>query len=554
LIAWRRFFVVWRILLLLTLWALLSDARMTVAQDVVSPPLTLRPPDSSKLSTAVHLVVREFRFHGNTVFSGAELAQITAPSLNREVTTEDLEEARRAITAFYVTYGYMNSGAILPDQDIADGVVTFQIVEGVLSGITLTGKNRRLRDSYVKGRLEEHAAPPLNINDLKEGLLLLRQNPNVKQVNAELRPGAQAGESYLDVYLEEQQPYRLGLQVDNARPPSVGAEEIVAFGADQNVTGNGDLLEFSYGIAQNGAAGFEFSGAKDEAGSYTVPITARDTTIKVFGSRSNTSVVEDPFNTLGISSDVIRYGATLRQPVYQTSNQELALAVTFERDHTETFTKDQSFDVAPGSVNGKIDSSVLRITQEWVDRSQKQVVALRSTVNIGINAFGVTDDGTNQNAGFLDWQGQAQYVRRILDTPNLIILRVDGQWTDQPLVATEEFAVGGVNTVRGYRENQLVRDRGVVGSVEGRIPVLFDKAGAGIFQFAPFYDIGGAWNVGSSTPDPKTISSAGIGLLFSPNRHLNAQFYWGHRFASVPNPHDNAQDYGIHFKVTFEAF
>jgi hemolysin activation/secretion protein len=548
------FFAVWRILLLLTLWAFLSDGRTAEAQDVVSPPLTLSPTDSSRLSSSVHVIVREFWFKGNKVFSGTELAKITAPYLNREITTEDLEEARRAITAFYVAHGYMNSGAVLPDQDVADGVVTFQIVEGVLSGINITGKDRRLRDSYVKGRLQEYTASPLNINELKEGLLLLRQNPNVKQVNAELRPGAQAGESYLDVYMEEQQPYRLGLQVDNARPPSVGAEEITAFGADQDVTGNGDALEFSYGIAHNGEDGFEFSGAKDESVSYTIPITARDTTIKVFGNRSDTSVIEDPFAGLGISSDLIRYGATLRQPVYQTPNQDLAVAVTFERDNTKTFTKDQLFDVAPGSVNGKIDSSMLRITQEWVDRSQKQVVALRSTFNIGLDAFGVTDNGTNQNKGLMSWVGQAQYVRRVFDTPNLIILRTDAQWADKPLVTTEEFGVGGVNTVRGYRENQLVRDRGIVCSIEGRIPVLFDKAGASVFQFAPFYDAGGAWNMDSSTPDPKVISSVGMGLLYSPNRHLNAQFYWGYRLQNVPNPHDNAQDLGIHFKLTFEAF
>ena len=543
----------WRARLLLILFALLYGGKPADAQDLVLPPLTLSPSESGKLSSAVRVFVREIRFQGNTVFTDQQLARITAPYLNREVSSEELEEARRAITALYVAHGYMNSGAILPDQDVADGVITFQIVEGVLSDITISGTGRYLRDSYLKGRLRHWAGRPLNLNELKDGLLLLRQNPNVKQVNAELRPGTKPGESDLDVYLQEDVPYRLGIQVDNQRPPSVGAEEISMFGADYDVTGNNDLLEFSYGIAHNGADGFEFSGTKDESGSYTIPFTIWDTTLKVFGNRSDTSVIEDPFGDLHIHDDLVRYGATLRQPVYRTANRELALALTFTRSHNETSILGQPFDVS-GSVSGKVSTSVLQFSQEWVDRSQKQVLALRSAFNFGIDVFGVTDNGTDQNAKFFSWLGQFQYVRRLFDTPNLIILRTDMQWTDEPLLSTEQFSVGGANSVRGYRENQLVGDRAIVASVEGRIPILFDKTGAGIFQVAPFFDFGQAAIVDGGIPGPNTIASAGLGLLYNPNRHLNAQLYWGGRIVHVPNPHDDLQDVGIHFKVTFEAF
>ena len=548
-----RFLSVWRALLLLAVFVLLYDAKPADAQDLALPPLTLNSSESGKLSSAVRVFVRQIRFQGNKVFTHQELAKVTAPYLNREATSEDLEDARRAITALYVVHGYVNSGAILPDQDVADGVITFQVVEGALSDIVISGKNRHLCDDYIKGRLQLRAGPPLNLNKLKEGLLLLRQNPNVKQVNAELRPGTQAGESYLDVYLQEDVPYRLGIQMDNQRPPSVGAEEITVFGADYDVMGNSDLLEFSYGIAHNGADGFELSGSKDESGSYTFPFTVWDTTLKLFGSRSDTSVIEDPFSILHIHDDLIRYGATLRQPVYRTANRELALALTFTRSHNETSILGEPFDVS-GSVSGKVSTSMLQFSQEWVDRSQKQVLALRSAFNFGLDAFGVTDDGTDRNAKFFSWLGQFQYVRRLFDTPNLIILRTDMQWTDAPLLSTEQFSVGGANTVRGYRENQLVGDRAIVASVEGRVPIVFDKTGAGTFYVAPFCDFGQAADVGSGIPGPNTIASCGIGLLFNPNRHLNAQLYWGARLVHVPNPNDNLQDLGINFKVTFEAF
>ena len=529
---------------------------MANAQQLTLPPLTLSPAESDELSSGLRVFVREFRFRGNTVFSSMELSTITAPYLNRELTSEQLEEVRRLLTAFYVDFGYVNSGAILPDQSVKDGIVTFQIIEGTLSDIQIHGKNRRLRDRYVTSRLQRWVGPPLRINELKEGLLLLRQDPNVNQINAELRPGTKPGESYLDVYLQEQQPYHLGLQVDNHRPPSVGAEEIMVFGADQDLTGNGDLAEFSYGIAHNGADGFEFSGTQDESGSYTLPVHPSGTTIRVFGSRNDTSITEEPFTILGITNNLIRYGVTLRQPIYQTVNRQLALGITFERDHNEAFFLGgpAGGDVVPGSVNGKINTSVLRFTQEWLDRSPTQVLALRSTFNVGIDAFGVTDDGTDRNAKFFSWLGQMQYVRRVFDTQNLIIVRTDGQWTDEPLLPLEQFSVGGADSVRGYRENQLVRDCGFDSSIEGRVPVLFGKGGVGIVQLAPFFDCGGAWTLESKTPSPETIFSSGIGILINPNKHLNAQLYWGHRFTQVPNPHNNAQDLGIHFKVIVQAF
>ena len=81
------------------------------------------------------------------------------------------------------------------------------------------------------------------MNELKEGLQLLRQNPNVRQVNAELKPGAAPGEGVLDVRVADQQPFRVGLQADNHRPPSVGAEEISLLASDLNLTGHSDALQ-----------------------------------------------------------------------------------------------------------------------------------------------------------------------------------------------------------------------------------------------------------------------------------------------------------------------
>jgi hemolysin activation/secretion protein len=521
----------------------------------ILPPLPPGPDSTNQPLAARSLFVRGFQFEDNRAFTATELGEVTKPFTNRKLNSEDLEQARRNVSLYYVSHGYINSGAIIPDQDPTNGVIVFRIIEGRLSGIGLHG-NKWLRDGYVTNRVGRWATTPLNLNKLQEGLQLLRQNPNVRQINAELKPGTSPGDSQLDLKVADEQPFRFGLQFDNERPPSVKAYELWALASDLNLTGNSDPLDLKYGIMNAGQTGPEFSGADNMEGSYRLPLTRFDTTLGFNASRLNTSIVEDPFTALDISSLTTSYGVTLRQPVYQRANQEVALSIGFNWRKNQTWLLGQPFDLSPGAVNGEMVVSVLDLSQEWLDRGQNHVLALRSTFNFGLDAFGATEDGIpgDPDAKFFSWVGQGQYVQRLFQTQNQFILRVSGQWTDEPLLALQQFSVGGAETVRGYLENQLVRDRGIVSSVEFRIPVLFNKAGAGIVQLAPFFDYGGAWNLNGS-PSPTSIYSIGSGLLVSPNKHISAEIYWGYRLQNVTIPNDSGlQGDGITLKLTIQAF
>lgn len=537
---------------LLAAAALLTPA--TGLSQVLPPP----PSGSEKgasLPVDLGIQVREFHFEGNTVFTSSELAEVTKPFTNRKLSAGDLEEARRAVTVFYVERGFVNSGAVIPDQDPSGGVVLMRVVEGSLTGIELRG-NRWLKDGYILSRIRRTASTPLNLDEVRDGLQKLRQNPNVERVTAELKPGAVPGEGILDVDVRDKQPFRVGVQVDNQRPPSVGAEEIWLLASDMNVTGHSDVLDVRYGVAQAGSDGPVWSGADNLEASYLLPISRYDTTIGLRGSRLNTSLVEETFMPLDVESVTTGYGVTLRQPFFQTSNQEAAVSIGFDHRRNETTLLGEDFNLSPGAVDGRMVVSVLRLTQEWTQRQQSYVLGLRSTFNLGLDVIDATDSNVpgEPNARYFSWLGQGQYVRRLFGTQNLLVLRVAGQWASESLLALEQISVGGMETVRGYRENTLVRDVGISSSVEFRIPVLFDRAGAGIVHLAPFFDAGGAWNVDDS-PEPTTISSVGIGLLATPCRHVAAELYWGHplRHIEVPDD-DNAQDLGLHFRVNIAAF
>ncbi|MBI3302706.1 MAG: ShlB/FhaC/HecB family hemolysin secretion/activation protein [Deltaproteobacteria bacterium] len=214
-------------------------------QWVLPPP---PPPAAGKAEhlPLAHVSVREIRLTGNTAISAQELATVTAPYVNRDLTSEDLEALRLALTHYYINKGYINSGAIIPDQTVTDGVVTLHIIEGELSQIEVTG-NTRLRPSYIQNRLALDAGPPVNLNALQRRLQLLQQDPLIQRLNAELIPGVRPGDSALHVRVDERRPYSLWIGFNNYQSPTVGAERGLVSLTHQNLTGYGDSLSVTYG-------------------------------------------------------------------------------------------------------------------------------------------------------------------------------------------------------------------------------------------------------------------------------------------------------------------
>jgi len=533
----------------------LEPRPFSLAPDNLPPPSldVLQPRVEAQAYPSLAFHVAAFRFKGNHVFSEKQLAEIVAPYVGRTINAEELEAARLAVTAAYVQKGYVNSGAILDDQDLEGGVVVLTIVEGTLNEIEVRG-NFWLRSNFIKRRVEHWAGPPLQVGRIQEALLLLNEQPMIVKVNADLQPAGEPGKSRLVVNVKEHFPFHAGLEFSNDRPASVGAEHLDFIGSDQSLTGNGDALDVRLGLINRTHSGWE-SSFDNFALAYTLPLSSWDTTLRLSYRQNDYTVIEEPISELGIDGKSNSFDITLRQPLYHTLNCQFALSVTGSRRHSESFLGGQRFSFSPGTVNGEENVSVLRFGQEWLYRSQQQVIALRSNFHFGVNAFDATMNGTDRDGRFFAWLGQGQYVRRLDQRGTQIILRADGQWTSDQLLSLEQFAIGGIDTVRGYRENEIVRDKGVIGSAELRVPLWINGIGKPIVQLAGFYDAGAGWSVDDITPDPKYLQSAGAGLIFTPNERINAEIYWAHRFTQIETTgKKDLQDYGLNFRVSILAF
>ncbi len=546
-----------------------SGEAPTLPQDFQPPkpqPGTLLPPaplaPTGDPIPGLRVFVREIKVTGSTVFSADELGKLTAPYLNREVTSEDLEALRVALTLLYVNNGYVNSGAILPDQKVADGVLNYQIIEGSLTGIDVRG-NRWFRSSYFQKRFLLDAGPPLNVNALQQRLQLMLEDSRIQRLNAELRPGVARGEGILDVRVEEPRPYRLSFEYNNYQSPSVGEDRGIVALEHRNVTGNGDVFTGQYGRSRGLDPLLDFK--------YSFPVTARDTILSYQYRRNTFSVIEQPFEDLDIESKSDVYTLSVRHPIYRTLNNEIALDLTGERLSHKTTLLGEKFSLEPGARNGRTAVTALRPGLEWVYKSQNQVIAARSRFSFGIDAIDATvNDNGLPDGKFFAWLGQFQWVRRLGVLDSYFIFRSDVQLANDPLLSLEQISVGGRYSVRGYRENTLLRDRALITSFETRLPLIplmrnffgvdLNSYGFQYLELAPFYDFGRGWNKELKTPQPQDISSVGVGLRWAVAYPwlvtIRPQFevYWGHRLRKVFNPRDSLQDNGVHLQFVLGFF
>ena len=526
----------------------------------VLPPPPPAPP-GKRLPPTLSVFVREIRITGSTVFTPEELAKVTAPYANRTLSTEDLEGLRVALTKFYIDRGYVTSGAIIPDQAVTEGVITLQVIEGRLSGIDVEG-NEWFRSGFLRDRIALGEGPPVNINALQERLLLLQEQPGITRLNAELRPGLARGESVLNVKVAEESPIKAWLEYNNFLSPTVGSDQGLVTVAHRSLTGHGDPLSVQYGRS---------SGVDPEINArYTLPLTARETSLTLEYRKNDFSIIDADFKSLDIKSKSETYGITLRQPLYRTLNREFAVALTGERLTNRltsafdtvraAFPNTPGLRLVPGSqgaADGEVPSvSALRLSQEFTDRTRNQVIAAFSRFSVGLDVLDSTNNKqspTDASGKFFSWLGQAQWARLLEPWNVQLIARALAQLTNDRLFPLEQTSVGGRYSVRGYRENTMVRDNGLLASFEARIPFLRSAAGADVLRLAPFVDYGRAWQAQAPTTEPKNLTSTGVGLIWDILRGSRFEVYWGHRWNHVDSHSNNLQDHGVHLQLVVEA-
>ncbi len=131
-----------------------------------------------------------------------------------------------------------------------------------------------------------------------------------------------------------------------------------------------------------------------------------------------------------------------------------------------------------------------------------------------------------------------------------MLAKINAQLTPDSLLPLEKISLGGVDTVRGYRQNQLVADNGIIGSVELRFPLTSDN----LLQIRPFFDIGTVWNNQEENPNPKTIAGLGLGLSWQLQPNSFLQIDYGIPLIAVEDEGNSLQENGLYFSLRYQPF
>lgn len=488
----------------------------------------------------VTIRVDRYRVVDSTVFTADELDALTSDFVGESVTYADIEAARDRITLAYIERGFITSGATIDDQEIENGVVEFRVVEGRLNRIDVT-TDGRLQDDYVRLRAALATSEPINVARIEERLQLLQQDERIQYLDARLLPAERRGESVLNLDVTEARPLAFRFDFGNLESPAVGGWRGAAGFTHLNLTGIGDRLDLDVRHA---------SGLDAINGSLSIPLNRYDTTLILHGDHGKSRVVEPPLDQLEIEGRFDTFGATLRQPVFRTRQTAVDLTVTAELRRSETSLFGIPFSFTEGQRSGTARLFVVRLGQEFRFGDMQQAFAARSTFNIGLDAFRATkNSGKVADGQFFSWLGQVQWARKLELLDSELLIRGDVQLTADPLLSLEQFAIGGIDTVRGYRTNVVVSDNAVVGALEFRVPVYRSDATATRIDIAPFVDVGRGWDDRGGGASDKALVSVGVGLRAEVGRSTSIEISWGHALRNRPGGFaDDLQDSGVHFR------
>jgi hemolysin activation/secretion protein len=341
---------------------------------------------------------------------------------------------------------------------------------------------------YICRRIVPGVDLPLNANRLEDQLRLLREDPAIASIEGTLKKSDNGGcrseldppasekatdnliqrQSCLDVRVTMAKPYITNIGIDNYSPPSVGSVRGAVDLQFLNVGTVGSELILGYANS--------FTGGNEAVSvNYRTPLSHRNNTLQARFVRTRNTITEtkDNLDRFGIRGSSELYELTYRHPLLRTPTKELGLSLGLTMQDGKSFISDIPFQFFQGAdKDGGSRTSVIRFAQDYVARSPRSAVALRSQFNIGTDPFNLFDVTQNRDpvpdGFFLSWLGQAQWLHRF-SRHQLLITQLELQLTPDALLPSQQFVIGGGQSVRGYRQNARYGDNGFRFSVENRI-------------------------------------------------------------------------------------
>lgn len=504
-----------------------QEAVKRMMEDLEHVEIPEPPPEPEDPAKGPTFPIQAFIVMGNTLFSEQRLAEVLAPHGGPRKTAEDVEAARTALEAFYHEQGYPTVMVSVPAQTVENGMVTLEVVEMTVANVKVKG-NRYYRSDLVRKRVPSlETGEIIWVPRLQEELTRANSGPNMK-ITPSMTPGEEPGTVDVELAVEDHFPLHGSLQLSNRKSPDTTDLRLNALIRYDNLW----QLEHSASL-QYQTSPLDFDEVEVIAASYVMPAPWKDTHSLALYSlwTDSNSAFGTGFKTFG-KGWLLGARYVMPLPAYRKYNHSVTLGLDY-KDFEDTL----DF----GSESNVLDKTPV----------QYLPASLAYSASIA-DAWGFTQFSGGLNAAFRGvvsqsyefenkrFKAHSNYIyataglERVQKLPAdwSLYLKTDGQVADQPLISNEQYAAGGMESVRGYLESEALGDDAFHVTVELNAPDLFKTSRLGQkVRGAPyaFYDMA-FLRIQRELPaqdDDINLAGTGLGIRGSVTRFFVYDVCWG---------------------------
>jgi hemolysin activation/secretion protein len=292
-----------------------------------TPPINregLRKPAERPADNTVRFLVREITFSPSKILGSAELEKAAAAFRGREVTLADLQQLTAAIDAAYRARRIVTAEALIPPQDVSQGVVHVRLIEGKVGRTAING-NGYTRTRYIENRLRLQPRELVDLDRLESAMVRFNRT-NDAQVRASLKPGVEPGTSDFQIDVAEPRRDDLRLMLDNFGSPGTGRTRLTAAYLHRSLFGRKDDVSVSDTAAK---------GQNSSAIGYGMPVNTWGGRVDLGFNFDKTAIKNGGLESLRITGQSRAWTLSLRQPTLLSQRMQLdVIASAQKRDST----------------------------------------------------------------------------------------------------------------------------------------------------------------------------------------------------------------------------
>lgn len=378
--------------------------------------------------------------------SAEAIRAAVAPFENRTLSLADIQRLVNAIDDAYVAAGYKAGFAVVPDQDLAGGVLNVLLVEPRVDTATISGVERVSPD-FIASRAPVAEGELLDLEGLENRLNLInRTSLGALSVEALLQPGGVFGTTSVEIAGREAPPIELITVVENYGTEETGRMRGLSIARINNLLGRDDVLQLGVSGSENSKSGFA---------SYSLPVWGF-VRLNTSASIGNSRIGSGTFGPLNLGTDSNVVSASLRAPLFNSERWLISGEAGGELSFSTT-------KAGPLRIERRIDEVFAQIDATYYGDTSGLFASVRPSwfrTNIKDNAGRSRENYSRVSGALFGFKRWGDFDLRA---------RGAWQWTRDDLLPTsKQFSLGGPNSVRGYQTDQFTGDKGFYLGLEAR--------------------------------------------------------------------------------------